>query len=109
MILFNFLTKEKKINNKKEKDRDFNNEIIYNINEINIDDSYIFVLEKYENKKKYILSKLREYKRLLNNNMTINYKKKLLFPRKKKKDDFISKKYLIIVTNCLKMKNDIEN
>ena len=85
-----FLNKRKrKIKNTKKNEKDTNNKIIYNINEINIDDAYYFVYQKYkkykDNTKKYILSKLRRYIRILNNNEKLNYKNKLSFPRKKKR------------------------
>ena len=109
-----FLNKRKrKIKNTKKNEKDTNNKIIYNINEINIDDAYYFVYQKYknykENTKKYILSKLRRYIRILNNNEALNFKNKLSFPRKKKKENDFSDKDLIILLNYLKMKNDFEN
>lgn len=83
------------------------------IKKININDALSFVNEKYKSYKKdtknCILSKMRKYIKLINNEFTLDFKTKILFPRKLVKDTRLNESELISLINGYKMKNDLEN
>ena len=83
------------------------------IKKININDALSFVNEKYKSYKKdtknCILSKMRKYIKLINNEFTLDFKTKILFPRKLVNDTRLNESELISLINGYKMKNDLEN
>lgn len=91
-----------------------NNDIIYYyISKINIEDIYDFVNLKYNNyknsTKNAILSKMRKYSRLLNEDFELEYKNKPNFPRLSRNETIIEENLLVDIINNLKNNIDLEN
>lgn len=105
--------KRKKNGNNILKSLEQNKSMNSNINKINLTDVYSFVNKEFKTykleTKNYILSKMKKYVNLLNEEKNLNYKKKISFHKKLKPNTVLSENELIEVTNAFKNNNDIEN
>lgn len=85
----------------------------YYINNINLDDVYAFVnsfYQKYkETTRNYILSKMKKYSNLINENIKDNYKKKLYFKKNINSAGLINSECIKNIIDNFKNKDDIEN
>ena len=87
--------------------------IYYYINKIDLEQVYNFVNFNYKNyklsTKHIILSKMRKYTQLLNDNMKDNYSNKLYFKKVKNNSDSLKIDFIENIIFHLKQNNDLEN
>ena len=114
LLFFEFLFRKKKRPKegiRKEKGDD--GIIYYYINKIDLEHVYDFVniiYKYYKNStKNFILSKMRKYSRLFNDDNNNNYKHKIPFPYKKPTNVKINQQDIENIINHLKINNDLEN
>ena len=112
--LFDYISKkgEKVLNIKKNK-KSSKLMLNENSNKINMSIVASFVNETFQNyqneTRNYILSKIRKYVRLLNNNFTQNFDFKITFKKNNKENTVLTYYELEYITSSFKKKNDIEN
>ena len=89
-----------------------NKKIIYSIKEINIVDIYNFVDYKFnyykEDTKNRILSIMRRFSRMLNNDSNLDYQESLCFHKSKNNSLVLTEEELNSIVNYLKNKDELE-
>jgi len=88
------------------------NKIFFSLDKININDVYIFISNYYYNNSKiksknYVLSRMRKYIRLLNDEPNLNYNYKIEFKNKKPKIILTSLEEILLI-KFLKEKEDLQ-
>ena len=108
-----FIGKKKKRKGEKKRNAKNIKEGNYYLNQIDITEVYRFVNYKYKNykynTKNIILSSMRNFVRILNNDKNINYKKKISFQRPIKNSISLTENEQVSLVNNLKKNNDIQN